>query len=83
MKTELKLQFDLPDNIKLTERDAAMIIAGKLYSERLVSAGKAASMVGITKGEFLESLGQYGYSFLNLTADEIRTELENGNNGNC
>jgi hypothetical protein len=76
MKTELKLKLDLPDNIKLTARDAAMIIAGKLYSERLLSAGKAASLVGISKREFLESLGQYGYSFLNLTAEEIRQELE-------
>lgn len=45
MKTELKLKLDLPDNIKLTAGDAAMIIAGKLYSERLLSAGKAASSV--------------------------------------
>lgn len=82
MKTELKLQFDLPDNIKLTARDAAMIIAGKLYSERLISAAKAAALVGISKGQFLESLGKYGYSFLNLTEEEIRQELKNGSDGN-
>ena len=80
MKTTVT--FDLPEDVKLSERDVAMIVAGKLFSERIISAGKAAEMVSISKREFLENIGKYGYSFLNLTADEIKSDLTNVLHGN-
>ena len=80
MNTRLLLDLDLPEGVKLTEYDAAMIIAGKLWQEGYVSYGKAAQMVGITKKEFIEALGKYGYPFTNISADELRQELEHVGN---
>ena len=77
MKTKLSLQLDLPEGVKLSEYDAAMIIAGKLWQEGYLSYGKAAQMVGISKKEFIESLGKYGYPFTNISSDELHQELEN------
>ena len=75
MKTTVT--FDLPEEVTLSEHDLAMIVAGKLFSERLISAGKAAEMAHVSKREFLETIGKYGYSFLNLTAQEVNQDLTN------
>ncbi len=80
MKTTVTV--DLPESVHLSEKDLAMIIAGKLFSERIISAGAAAEMARVSKREFLESLGKYGYSFLNLTAEEVKQDLTNVSNGN-
>lgn len=76
MNTKLSLELDLPEGVKLSEHDAAMIIAGKLWQEGYISYGKAAHIAGITKSEFIESLGKYGYPFTNISSDELRQELE-------
>ena len=75
MNTRLSIELDLPDGVKLSGHDAAMIIAAKLWQEGYISYGKAAHMVGITKREFIESLGKYGYPFTNISPDELRQEL--------
>ena len=80
MKTTLIL--DLPEDVNLKEHDLAMIVAGKLFSERIISAAKAAEMVHVSKREFLESIGKYGYSFLNLTPEEVKQDLTNVLHGN-
>ena len=76
MNTKLLLELDLPEGVSLSGLDAAMIIAGKLWQEGYISYGKAARMVGVTKKEFIESLGKYGYPFTNISSDELRQELE-------
>ncbi len=82
MRTKLSLDFDLPDSVQLSEYDAAMIIAGKLWQDGYISYGKAAEMVGITKKVFIESLGKYGFPFTNISADELREEIKNAGNYN-
>jgi predicted HTH domain antitoxin len=77
MRTKLLLDLDLPEGVKLSEYDAAMIIAGKLWQEGYTSYGKAARMVGIDKKEFIESLGKYGYPFTNISSYELYQELDN------
>ena len=77
MRTRISLDLDLPDGVQLSEYDAAMIIAGKLWQEGYVSYGKAASIVGITKKKFIESLGKYGFPFTNISVDELRQEIDN------
>jgi predicted HTH domain antitoxin len=76
MNYKLSLELDLPEGVKLSEHDAAMIIAGKLWQEGYISYSKAAHIAGITKKEFIESLGKYGYPFTNISSDELRQELE-------
>jgi len=76
VNTKLSLELDLPEEIKLSGFDATMIIVGKLWQEGYISYGKAAQIVGVTKKEFIESLGKYGYPFTNISSDELRQELE-------
>jgi len=80
MNTKLSFELDLPEGLHLTEHDAAMIIAGKLWQQGLISYSKAAHIVGVTKKEFIESLGKYGYPFTNISSDELRQELEHVSN---
>jgi predicted HTH domain antitoxin len=80
MNTKLSLELDLPEGVKLSEHDAAMIIAGKLWQEGYISYGKAAQIVGISKREFIESLGKYGYPFTNISSDDLRQELAHVSN---
>jgi predicted HTH domain antitoxin len=75
MKTQLHITLDIPEDITLSEHDAAMIIAGKLWLEGHLSYGEAAKMAGISKREFIESLGKYGYPFTNITGNDLKDDL--------
>ncbi|HRG87470.1 MAG TPA: UPF0175 family protein [Chitinophagales bacterium] len=72
MKT---ITLEIPEGVKLTERDAAMIVAGKLWADGQLSYGQAADMVGISKKEFIEQLGVYGYPFTNISVEDLQHDL--------
>jgi predicted HTH domain antitoxin len=73
MKT---ITFQIPDEIKLTGHDAAMIVAGKLYEDGVLSTGEAAEFVGISKREFLETMGTYGYSIFSDKTEDLKHDSE-------
>lgn len=74
MKT---IELKLPDNISLSEHDAAMIVAGKLYEEGLLSGSEAAELAGLTKRDFLEQLSKYGFSVFGSNTNNILSDLSN------
>ena len=82
MQTKLHVALNLPEGIELSEKDAAMIIAVKLWVEGLLSYGQASEMAGISKKEFIESLGKYGFSFTNISAEDLQQEMTNVSNYN-
>lgn len=57
MKT---LTFELPDTVD--EKDVKMQLAAHLYDKGIMSSGQAADLVGISKREFIETVGRYGVS---------------------
>jgi len=66
MKT---LTLQLPDNVD--EKDVKMQLAAHLFDKGIMSSGQAADLVGISKREFIETVGQYGVSIFGESIDDI------------
>lgn len=72
-----KLTLEIPDNLDLDDKEAAMLLAGKLYEQGRLSLGQAAALAGYSKRTFIELLGNYGISLFNHSADELDKDLKN------
>jgi len=70
------LELTLPEGITISETEVKMILAAKLFDMGELSSGQAAKMVGISRREFLETVGKYGVSIFQYDADELREDLE-------
>lgn len=69
MKT---LTIELPD--EADEKEAKMTVASALFDKGFLSSGQAAKFVGISKREFLETVGQYGVSIFGETEDDLQLD---------
>ena len=69
------LELDLPQGVNLSDAELKMILAAKLFDMGELSSGQAAKMVGISRREFLESVGKYGVSIFQYDADELEEDL--------
>lgn len=69
------LELDLPQSVNLSESELKMILAAKLFDMGELSSGQAAKMVGISRREFLETVGKYGVSIFQYDADEVEEDL--------
>jgi predicted HTH domain antitoxin len=74
MKT---IQFEIPDNIDLGDREAKMLLASKLYEKGKLSLGQAAQMVRLSKRAFMEILGDYDVSVFNYPVSELENDIRN------
>lgn len=70
------VELNLPECVHLSDSDLKMILAAKLFEMGELSSGQASKMVGITRREFLESVGKYGVSIFQYDADELEEDLE-------
>ena len=57
-----------PTQLQHLAREAFYV---RLYDQGLISSGNAGSMLGISRGEFLDLLGKYGVSYFDSTTDVI------------
>lgn len=71
------LKVDIPDNLELTEHDIKMIVAGQLYQTGKLTLGQAAGLAGISKREFIETMGLYGFSIFSESVDDFRKDFRN------
>lgn len=71
------VKVELPDNLNLSEFDVKMILAGQLYENKKLSLGQAAGLVGISKREFIETMGRYGFSLFSSSAEDFRNDQLN------
>ena len=70
MKT---LSLQLPDEVN--EKELKMTVAAVLFERGILSSGQAAELVGITKREFIETVGTYGVSVFGETASDLNTNF--------
>jgi predicted HTH domain antitoxin len=70
MKT---LNLQVPDIVD--EKDVKMYLAVHLFSKGIISSGQAAELVGISKREFIETVGNYGVSVFGETVEDINKIL--------
>ncbi|MCB9349912.1 MAG: UPF0175 family protein [Lewinellaceae bacterium] len=66
MKT---ITINLPEEVELHK--VKMIIAASLFEQGILSSGQAAQLVGITRRQFLEEIGNYGVSIFGETAEDL------------
>lgn len=74
------LTLNIPDTIDLDNREAAMLLAAKLYEQGKVSLGQAAELAGYSKKTFMELLGKYNVPIFNYDPSEIANDIKNAGN---
>ena len=58
------------------EKEAAMLVAAKLYEMRRISSGLAARIAGLDRLSFLLELERYGVPVVDLTREEFEEEIQ-------
>ena len=74
MKMATTLQIELPSS--LSEDEARLLFAVKLFEVGKVSLGQAAKIAELSKRAFMEMLGRYGVPIFNYSAEELRREVD-------
>lgn len=69
------VELQLPESVKITDAEIRMIVAARLFDLGELSSGQAAKLAGITKREFIESVGRYGVSIFQYSAEELREDI--------
>jgi predicted HTH domain antitoxin len=64
---------DLPESI--TELEARLHLAARLFEIGRLSCGQAAELAGYSKRTFMELLGKLGIPVLDYPADELAEDL--------
>ncbi len=67
MKT---ITLQLPEEVN--EKEVKMMVAAILFEKGIFSSGQAAAFAGITKREFIETVGKYGISIFSETASDLK-----------
>jgi len=57
------------------EREAPLLLAGKLYELGRLSSGRAAKLCGMERVDFLMTLPRIGVAMSNLRADDVDDEI--------
>ena len=73
------IELTLPKDVTISDSELKMIVAAKLFDMGELSSGQAAEMVGITKRQFIESVGKYGVSIFQYDAGELKKDMEKAN----
>ena len=70
------ITIQLPENIELSDFEVRMIFASKLNDLGHLTSGQAARVVGISRREFIETLGTYGVSVFQYSVEELEKDIE-------
>ncbi|CAN5912123.1 hypothetical protein BH24BAC1_BH24BAC1_26690 [soil metagenome] len=68
------LTIQIPENTD--EHEARMAIAATLFDRGILSSGQAAEWVGISKREFLETVGSYNVSIFGESVEDLEKPLD-------
>ena len=68
------LHLEIPDSI--SEDEAHLLLAMKLYELSRVSLGQAASIAGVSKRSFMETLGRYRIPVFRYPGEELAGDVE-------
>jgi predicted HTH domain antitoxin len=60
----------------LSEDEAKLLLAVKLYEVDKVSLGQAAKLAGFSKRTFMEVLGRYHIPIFDYSPDDLRQEID-------
>ena len=75
----MELTLTVPDMANLSQTDAQILFAIKLFEAEKLSVGKAAEVAGLSYRTFYELLGRYGVPIVNMTTEDTEQEIMNAN----
>ncbi len=85
--SKVQLEVEIPDTIQGTQLEEKFIAAAqqviqertviRLYEQGDISSGYAASILGMSKHDFIQLLARQGVPFFNLNPEEWEQELQN------
>jgi len=73
----MEITLSVPDMVNLSQTDAQLLLAMKLFEVGRLSLGKAAEVAGLSYRTFYELLARYGVPVVTLTDEDIKREIEN------
>ena len=73
----MELMLTVPDMINLSQAEAQILFAIKLFEAEKLSLGKAAEVAGLSYRTFFELLTKYGVPITTMTAEDIEQEIDN------
>lgn len=71
-----ELPQELGETPEAFENELRFLVAAKLYELGRVSSAQAATLAGVSRVAFLETLGRYRVSALNYPIEELERELK-------
>lgn len=69
------VDLQLPEGVKIADAEIKMSVAARLFDVGELSSGQAAELAGVTKREFVESVGRCGVSIFQYSAEELERDL--------
>ena len=73
----MELTLTVPDMANLSQADAQIMFAIKLFESRTLSLGKAAEVAGLSFRTFYELLIRYNVPVVSMTEEEIIEDIAN------
>jgi predicted HTH domain antitoxin len=73
----MQMTLTIPDAANLSEVDAQILFAIKLFEAEKLSLGKAAEVAGLSYRTFYELLVRYGVPVVDYSEEDVKAEIEN------
>jgi predicted HTH domain antitoxin len=73
----MELTLTVPDMANLSQTDAQILFAVKLFEAEKLSLGKAAEVAGLSYRTFYELLIRYGVPIVSMTEEDVKEEIVN------
>ena len=74
MKT---ITLNIPEGVDLDKKEAALLLATKLFEQGRLTLGQAAEVAGYSKRTFMELLGNYSVSLFNYDEQDLENDVRN------
>ena len=69
--------INIPESINLKTFDFSIYLASKMYEDKILTAGQAADLAGLSKRTFIEMMGKYGVSVFSTSSDDLSNDIAN------
>ena len=73
----MQFTMTIPDSVHVSQADAQILLAVKLFETKKLTLGKAATVAGLSYRSFHELLLKYGIPVVTMTEDDVRMEAAN------
>ena len=73
----MRVTLEIPDMANVSQTDAQILFAMKLFEADKLSLGKAAEAAGLSYRTFYELLLRYKIPVVTMTEEDVKWEIEN------